>query len=58
MYGCVISLESYCVVLWISVLIFRCWWLVVGGRGEGEGEGGGRYTLCCASAGESWLVVH
>ena len=28
------------------------------GEEEGEGEGRGRHTLCCASAGESWLVVH
>lgn len=47
MYGCVIALESYCVVLWISVFIFRCWWLVVGGRGEGRGEGEGEEGIHC-----------
>ena len=47
MYGCVIALESYCVVLWISVFIFRCWWLVVGGGGGGGGGGRKVYIVLC-----------
>ena len=49
MYGCVIALESYCVVLWISVFIFRCWWLVVvgGGRGGRRERGRKAYIVLC-----------